>query len=34
MEIDVAKPFNMLSAYFITAAMTKPPKAFNLKEVE
>ena len=27
-EIDVAKPFRILSAYLITAAMTKPPSAY------
>ncbi len=26
-DIDVAKPFTMLSAYFMTAAITKPPRA-------
>ena len=26
-EIEVAKPFTMLSANFITAAVTKPPRA-------
>lgn len=28
-EMDVAKPFRMLSANLITAAMTKPPKAYR-----
>lgn len=28
-EMDVAKPFSMLSANLITAAMTKPPKAYR-----
>lgn len=28
-EIEVANPFKILSAYLITAAITKPPKAFN-----
>ena len=27
METDVAKPLRMLSAYFITAATTRPPAA-------
>jgi len=26
-EMDVANPFTILSAYFITAAITKPPRA-------
>ena len=26
-EIEVAKPLTMLSAYFMTAAMTRPPNA-------
>ena len=30
-EIDVANPFKILSAYLITAAITKPPKAFLFK---
>lgn len=28
-EMDVAKPFRMLSAYVMTAAMTNPPKAYR-----
>jgi hypothetical protein len=28
-EIEVAKPFKILSAYLITAAITRPPKAFR-----
>jgi hypothetical protein len=29
MESDVAKPFRMLSAYLMTAAMTNPPRAWK-----
>lgn len=29
MESDVAKPFRMLSAYLMTAAMTRPPSAWR-----
>ncbi len=31
-DSEVANPFKMLSAYFITAAMTKPPHAFKLHD--
>lgn len=35
MESDVAKPFRMLSAYLMTAAMTRPPSAWrNNKHTE
>ena len=29
MESDVAKPLRMLSAYLMTAAMTRPPSAWR-----
>lgn len=29
MESDVAKPLRMLSAYLMTAAMTRPPSAWK-----
>ena len=29
METEVANPLRMLSAYFITAATTRPPKAYE-----
>ena len=33
-ETEVANPLRMLSAYFITAATTRPPKAYeNTKEI-
>lgn len=28
-EMDVAKPFRILSAYLMTAAMTNPPNAYK-----
>lgn len=31
MDIEVAKPFRMLSAYFITTAMVIPPSACKTK---
>lgn len=34
MESDVAKPLRMLSAYLMTAAMTRPPSAWNNKHME
>jgi hypothetical protein len=30
-EIEVANPFRILSAYLITAAITKPPRAFEMQ---
>ena len=31
-ETDVANPFKMLSAYLTTAAITRPPKAYQKKQ--
>ena len=32
METEVANPLRMLSAYFITAATTSPPRAYSCRQ--